>query len=194
MATTNVTPTPTPIEAFPAAAALPNVTAPSSLPSASWDPIPPLPLSIWELRRHSPRFAFLFDYLYTHQHDAAALNATYPLRGILKTSAMHKTTSDQKFTVDLSRKRNVLIPAPLQRSLAEHGLNEVLEFVDTVSKNYVPNVLDSLSVLAGVGLQQEHKNWTMNFRLCDYNPDTPTPRPRNQTTDAVRIRTTVPSP
>lgn len=32
-------------------------------------------------------------------------------------------------------------------------------------------MLDSLSVLAGTDLRKAHKNWTMNFRLCDYNPD-----------------------
>lgn len=78
---------------------------------------------------------------------------------------MHKTISDQKFTIDLSPKRNALIPALLQQSLSDHGLNEVFEFFDTVSNNYVPNVLDSLNVLAGVELRQAHKIWIMNFRL-----------------------------
>jgi hypothetical protein len=32
----------------------------------------------------------------------AKLNATYPHRGVIKTAALHKTESDQKFTIDLS--------------------------------------------------------------------------------------------
>lgn len=65
----------------------------------------------------------LFDYLYTHQNDVAALNAAYPLRGILEMSVMRKATS--KFTIYLSQKRKAQIPAVLQRSLVDHGLNEM---------------------------------------------------------------------
>ncbi|KAJ5447989.1 hypothetical protein N7445_002810 [Penicillium cf. griseofulvum] len=41
----------------------------------------------------------LFDHLHTHPGDATKLNATYPHRGVIRTAALHKTESDQKFTI-----------------------------------------------------------------------------------------------
>ena len=179
MATAGVTSTPAPIEAFPTTdTVLPNVTAPASPTIRLLGPNSSVASVDLGIQAPFTAIRALFDYLYTHQHDAAALNATYPLRGILKTSAMHKTASDQKFTIDLSPKRNTLIPAPLQRLLADHGLNEVLEFFSTAS-NDVPHVLDSLCVLADVDLAKAHQGWTMNFRLCDYHPDTAAPQSDN---------------
>lgn len=178
MAAANVTTAP--IEAFPATtAAPPSATAPASPTIRLLGPNSTVASVDLGVKAPFASIRALFDYLYTHPNDAAALNATYPHRGILKTSAMHKTSSDQKFTIDLSPSRNALIPAPLQRSLADHGLNEVFEFFQGVSKNYVPNVLESLSVLAGVDLGQAHKSWNMNFRLCDYNPKTAAPESDN---------------
>jgi hypothetical protein len=64
----------------------------------------------------------LFDHLHTHPDDVAKLNATYPHRGVIKTAALHKTESDQKFTIDLSPIRNSRIPEALRESLDPHGL------------------------------------------------------------------------
>jgi hypothetical protein len=52
------------------------------------------------IRAPFPLIRTLFDHLYTRPADAASLNATYPRRGILKTPAMTKAESDQKFTLD----------------------------------------------------------------------------------------------
>ncbi|KAB8225864.1 hypothetical protein BDV33DRAFT_230287 [Aspergillus novoparasiticus] len=93
----------------------------------------------------------LFDHLYSHPDDATKLNAIYPRRGILKTAATIKTSSDQKFTIDLSPKRVALIPASLQESLARHGLKDVLDFFNTLTTEYY--------------LQHE-------LPSCDYNPVT----------------------
>lgn len=175
MATAGVTSIPAPIETFPTAAAAPNSTVPNVCLLGPNSTVASVDL---EVKAPFTAIRTLFDHLYAHQHDAVALNATYPLRGILKTSAMLKTASDQKFTIDLSPKRNTLIPVPLQQSLADHGLTETLEFFDTAS-SYVPNILNSLSVLAGVDLAKAHKDWVMNFRLCDYNPDTAAPQSDN---------------
>ncbi|KAE8423612.1 hypothetical protein BDV36DRAFT_242945 [Aspergillus pseudocaelatus] len=114
----------------------------------------------------------LFDHLYTHADDAAKLNAIYPRRGILKTAATIKASSDQKFTIDLSPKRVALIPASLQQSLAGHGLKDILDFFNTLSTEYVPSILSSLSIIAGADLTAAHSTYNMNFRLCDYNPVT----------------------
>lgn len=121
----------------------------------------------------------LFDQLRANPDDAAKLNATYPKRGILKTAATHNASSDQKFTIDLSPARNALIPADLQESLSVHGLNEILDFFNTVSSNYVMPILSSLSALAGADLAAAHKSGNMNFRLCDYSQDTAAPYSSN---------------
>lgn len=49
----------------------------------------------------------LFDHLHASTDDASKLNATYAHRGVMKTAALHKTESDQKFTIDLSPMRNL---------------------------------------------------------------------------------------
>lgn len=121
----------------------------------------------------------LFDHLHAHPDNAAQLNAIYPRRGILKTAATHNKTSDQKFTLDLSPSRNTLIPPSLRNTLAAHGFEDILAFFTTLQTTYVPTILSSLSVLAGTDLQPAHKNLTMNFRLCDYNPATAAPHSDN---------------
>ncbi|KAE8307339.1 hypothetical protein BDV41DRAFT_55667 [Aspergillus transmontanensis] len=113
-----------------------------------------------------------FDHLYSHPDDATKLNAIYPRRGILKTAATIKTSSDQKFTIDLSPKRVALIPASLQESLARHGLKDILDFFNTLTTEYVPSILSTLSIIAGADLTPAHSTYNMNFRLCDYNPVT----------------------
>ncbi|KAJ5091863.1 hypothetical protein NUU61_006733 [Penicillium alfredii] len=60
---------------------------------------------------------------------------------------MHKNSSDQKFTIDLSPARN----------------------------SRIPSILTSLGVLASADLGTAHMSRTMNFRLCDYNPVTAAP-------------------
>ncbi|KAJ5087557.1 hypothetical protein N7456_011173 [Penicillium angulare] len=117
----------------------------------------------------------LFDRLHTHPEDVDKLNATYPRRGVMKTAALKKAEADQKFTIDLSPMRNSRIPDNLRDSLDRHGLGEVLEFFDGISAQYVPTILSSLSILAGIDLSTAHKLCIMNYRLCDYNPSTADP-------------------
>ncbi|KAE8143838.1 hypothetical protein BDV38DRAFT_276907 [Aspergillus pseudotamarii] len=105
-------------------------------------------------------------------HDAAKLNAIYPRRGIFKTAATIKTSSDQKLTIDLSPKCVAPIPASLQQSLAGHGLEDILDFFNTLGTEYVPSILSSLSIIAGTDPIAAHSTYNMNFRLCDYNPVT----------------------
>ncbi|CAG7939096.1 unnamed protein product [Penicillium nalgiovense] len=116
-----------------------------------------------------------FDHLHTHPDDVAKLNATYPHRGVIKTAALHKTESDQKFTIDLSPMRSPRIPEALRESLDPHGLAEVLNFFNALSAQYVPSILSSLSVLAGTDLAAAHTSYNMNYRLCDYHPNTAAP-------------------
>lgn len=116
-----------------------------------------------------------FDHLHAHPKDAAELNATYPHRGVMKTAALHKTESDQKFTIDLSPMRNTRIPKSLRDSLDPHGLEEILGFFNGISAQYVPTILSSLSILAGTDLAPAHTSYNMNYRLCDYNPSTAAP-------------------
>jgi hypothetical protein len=118
----------------------------------------------------------LFDHLQSSPEDAAALNATYPRRGIHKTAATSNPTSDQKFTIDLSPNRSESIPSELSASLSNHGLQEVLTFFNTVDQTWSTRILDSLRVLSGgVDLTPAHRAPQVNFRICDYNPQTASP-------------------
>ncbi|RDW83661.1 2OG-FeII oxygenase superfamily protein [Aspergillus mulundensis] len=117
----------------------------------------------------------LFDHLYTNPDTAKELNATYPRRGILKTAATHNTTSDQKFTIDISGPRCALMPEAIRIALAPHGLPEVLEFFNTVSTTYIPPVLSHLNSLSGLDLHSVHRDYNVNLRLADYNPLTASP-------------------
>lgn len=121
----------------------------------------------------------LFDHLHAAPDEAAELNAVYQRGGIVKKAAMSNALSDQKFTIDLSPSRNARIPGFLLTSLAAHGFDEVQDFFHTLRTAYVPLVLSSLSVLAGVDLGAAHQNSNMNFRLCDYHPDTAGPNSSN---------------
>jgi hypothetical protein len=115
----------------------------------------------------------LFDHLQSSPEDAAALNATYPRRGIHKTAATSNPTSDQKFTIDLSPNRSESIPSELSTSLSKHGLQDILTSFDTVDKTWSTRILDSLRVLSGgVNLMPAHRAPQVNFRICDYNPQT----------------------
>ncbi|KAJ5779117.1 hypothetical protein N7457_006837 [Penicillium paradoxum] len=121
----------------------------------------------------------LFDHLNNHPDDVAKLNATYPHRGVIKNAALRKTESDQKFTIDLSPMRESRIPEALRETLNPHGLSEVLEFFNSISTQYVPTILSSLSILAGTDLSTAHASYNMNYRLCDYNPNTAAPESSN---------------
>lgn len=91
----------------------------------------------------------------------------------LKTS---NSTSDQKFTIDLSPNRSDAIPSELSASLSKHGLQEILAFFNTVDKTWSTRILDSLRVLSGgVDLMPAHRVPQVNFRICDYNPQTASP-------------------
>lgn len=121
----------------------------------------------------------LFDYLRSNQDDAAALNATYPKRGIFKTAATHNATADQKFTIDLSPVRNDRIPGDLHARLAAAGLDDVLAFFQHVDNTLSGPILSSLSTLAGVNFSAAHKTGNVNYRLCDYYTDTADPESDN---------------
>lgn len=154
MATVVVSSSPIPIEVCPITAAAPDETASIIRLLGANSTVASIDLGI-----QAP-FAAIYP-LFDHM-----LNATYNLCGSLRASDMHKTASDQKFTIDLSPNRNTLIPASLQQSLADHGLYEPLGFPGTVS-NCVPSILGSLSILVGMNLTKAHKDWTMKYRFCD---------------------------
>jgi hypothetical protein len=118
----------------------------------------------------------LFDHLQSNPEDAAALNATYPRRGIHKTAATSNPISDQKFTIDLSPNRSESIPSELSTSLSKHGLQEILTFFNNVDQTWSTRIPDSLRVLSGgVDLMPAHRAPQVNFRICDYNPQTASP-------------------
>ncbi|KAI9372271.1 hypothetical protein BJX61DRAFT_542893 [Aspergillus egyptiacus] len=129
------------------------------------------------IRAPFPAIRNLFDHLYKQQADAAALNATYPRRGIFKTAAITKTESDQKFTLDFSPARNARISDSLRKGLP--GIDEILGFFNGVVERTVPSILESLGALAGTDFSNTHKMLNMNFRLCDYNPVTAAPESEN---------------
>ena len=124
----------------------------------------------------------LFDYLRKHPEAASALNATYPKRGIVKTAASHNATSDQKFTIRFIPGSGSSYPNPHWEQLSAHGgLNEILDFFETVSSNdaYIGPILYALSGLSGADMTSVHKSRNFNFRLCDYNPSTADPESLN---------------
>lgn len=59
--------------------------------------------------------------------------------------------------------------------LLSSGYNEVLEFFNHISRTYVTTILSAMSELAGANLNQGHTTGKINYRLCDYNPDTAAP-------------------
>ncbi|KAF7133622.1 hypothetical protein CNMCM5793_004920 [Aspergillus hiratsukae] len=71
------------------------------------------------------------------------------------------------------------IPDTLRDRLSPHGLDDVLYFFDTLAAQYVPTILSSLSILAGTDLSTAHTSYNMNYRLCDYHPDTAAPESSN---------------
>lgn len=121
----------------------------------------------------------LFHHLRASPDAAAALNATYPKRGISKTAAAHNATSDQKFTVDLSPSRTSLVSDSLRASLAPHGLDAILSFFHAASTAYIAPILATLSAAAGADLAPYHRGLNLNWRLCDYNPATVAPQDSN---------------
>ncbi|KAI1489809.1 oxidoreductase [Biscogniauxia mediterranea] len=121
----------------------------------------------------------LFDHLRANPAHADALNATYPTRGVFKTAAVNNGSSDQKLTIDLSPKRLSCIPSDLKLSLAPYGLGQVLQFFDELTTKHLDQVLTSLGAAVGVDLFPIHKTRNINFRLCDYTPDTAAPESRN---------------
>ena len=121
----------------------------------------------------------LFEYLAKVPAAGTALNDVYPLRGIFKAAATENPTCDQKLTIDLSPTRIAHIPADLQAQLAEHGLADITTFFNAVSEHHVPQILASLSALAGRDLAPLHANSNVNFRLIDYTPATASPTSQN---------------
>lgn len=114
----------------------------------------------------------LFDYLQANPAVAVRFNQVYPTRGLFKNAATVNPISDQKLTIDLSPNRISHIPAYLQAALMPHGLTEVLDFFNTVTGTYLDSILGALSATINVDLGAIHKSHNVNFRLCDYTPDT----------------------
>jgi hypothetical protein len=121
----------------------------------------------------------LFDHLQNNPEHASALNATYPKRGIFKTAAASNGLSDQKYTIDLSLERNDRIAELRQGALAGSGLDEVLNFFQSAHDSYVEPILSTMSELTGVELGPSHNTQNVNYRLCDYNPQTAAPESDN---------------
>ncbi|RAQ51071.1 oxidoreductase [Aspergillus flavus] len=114
----------------------------------------------------------------TVSHPLATPNGSQPSSteaptiSLLGPNATAASVRLDKFTIDLSPKRVALIPASLQQSLAGHGLKDVLDFFNTLTTEYVPSILSTLSIIAGADFTPAHSTYNMNFRLCDYNPVT----------------------
>lgn len=121
----------------------------------------------------------LFDHLRVSPDDASALNAAYPKRGIFKSAAVYNASSDQKYTIDLSPARNGQIPEGVRTTLAGTGFDEVLSFFEDVHAAYVNPILSTLSKLTDADFSAAHQNGNVNYRLCDYNPDTADPESDN---------------
>ena len=68
-----------------------------------------------------------------------------------------------------------MIPAVFRTVLGSQGLANILRFFYTCNGNDVTPVLSSLGALAGVELTDAHLPRNVNFRLCDYNPETASP-------------------
>ncbi|KAL9561151.1 hypothetical protein ACKAV7_014506 [Fusarium commune] len=97
----------------------------------------------------------LFGHLRANAENAS-LNAAYPKRGIFKTAAMNKATSDQKFTIDLSPAHNGRIPEALREKLASDGFNKVLDFFEEVNNTYVAQIMSIMHELIGADLSKVH--------------------------------------
>ncbi|KAL7625867.1 hypothetical protein AAE478_005090 [Parahypoxylon ruwenzoriense] len=121
----------------------------------------------------------LFDHLRANPEAADALNASYPSRGVFKTAAFNNSISDQKLTIDISPNRLTRIPAGLQSSLSSHGFGEVIEFFKELTTKHLDQMLVMLGATVGVDLFPLHQSRNINFRLCDYAPDTAAPQSEN---------------
>ena len=126
----------------------------------------------------------LFDHLRADPAAAAALNATYPSRGVFKTAAVRDAAADQKLTVDLSPQRLSRVGPELREQLAPHGFADVLGFFEDLTTRHVDALLAALSASAGgegegVDLAPLHRARNLNFRLCDYTPERASPASEN---------------
>ncbi|KAJ5139039.1 uncharacterized protein N7515_003887 [Penicillium bovifimosum] len=69
-------------------------------------------------------------------------------------------------------RRGVIKTAALHKTESDHRPL-------TNPTQYVPTILSSVSILAGVDLSTAHSSYNMNYRLCDYNPYTAAPESSN---------------
>jgi isopenicillin N synthase-like dioxygenase len=126
-----------------------------------------------------PAIQNLFDYLAQNPATVAALNDTYSPRGIFKAAATVNPICDQKLTIDLSPTRTACILPGLQAELNPNGLADILAFFTAVTAHHVPQIIASLSAVAGRDLAPLHTNLNVNFRLIDYTPTTASPASQN---------------
>jgi hypothetical protein len=112
----------------------------------------------------------LFDYLAQNPATSTALNDVYSFRGIFKAAAIKNPTCDQKLTIDLSPTRIARIPAHLQAELIDHGFAEISSFFNAISEYHIPQIIASLSAIAGRDLAPLHANFNINFRLIKLHP------------------------
>ncbi|KAI2467719.1 Clavaminate synthase-like protein [Annulohypoxylon bovei var. microspora] len=126
-----------------------------------------------------PAIRQLFDHLRATPSAASALNASYPSRGVFKTAAISNGSSDQKLTIDISPHRLSQIPAPLRAALSAHGFSEIERFFTELTSQHLSPMLATLGAAVGADLAPLHGTRNLNFRLCDYAPDTAAPASPN---------------
>ncbi|KAK7747211.1 hypothetical protein SLS62_009153 [Diatrype stigma] len=160
--------------------------APATPSSASSSSTPDVAFLDTPLRAPFDAIGQLFDHLRANPAAAEALNATYPTRGVFKAAAVRNGTSDQKLTVDLSPNRLSGVPDALRATLAPHGFDRVLEFFGALMTQHLDPVMGALGASAagegsnsGIDFAPLHRARNVNFRLCDYTPDTAAPQSEN---------------
>lgn len=121
----------------------------------------------------------LFDYLGKNPQTAAALNETYPLRGIFKAAATTNPTCDQKLTIDLSPTRVARIPSCNPYGASSVLIAELLALFDAISQRHIEQILTLLGTIAGRDLVSLHANLNVNFRVIDYTTAIASPQSLN---------------
>ncbi|KAI0889958.1 Clavaminate synthase-like protein [Annulohypoxylon maeteangense] len=167
---------PTPTAAIPAAA---EHVKPAEAKADAYPSTADVVLLDSAIQAPFPAIQQLFDHLRSTPSAASALNASYPSRGVFKTAAMNNSVSDQKLTIDISPTRLSRIPASLQASLSTHGFSEIVQFFTELTSKHLEPMLATLGAAIDADLSPLHKSQNLNFRLCDYAPETAAPASEN---------------